>query len=84
VKVSQAERGERDRETPLLVLPRFERGVEECSGGEAGRIPPHGRGVVGDGREGAAHALRTNADSFGRLGKRWPNGQDGGDKREER
>ena len=45
----------------------FKDDVEERAGRQARRIPPDGRGIVGDGHEGARHALRARADVFIKL-----------------
>src|SRR5262245_45475917 len=48
----------------LVVL---EYAVEEGTRGQASRVPPRRRGIVGDGEEGASHSLRPNAGSFVHL-----------------
>ena len=54
----------------LALGPGLDEGVEIGAAGHAGRVPPGSGGIVGDGGERAAHALRAHADGV-RLVGRW-------------
>ncbi len=78
--VAEPERGhdERDAESRIVArrsgIAALDDPAEERAGREARRIPPRRRRVVGDGDEGARHALRTDPDRLEGLRRRRASG----------